>query len=64
MQQKTALTLALFLLLSCNPSRRNNSSAAINPYSYTVQKKIIAAKGAVVSAHPLASKVGLEILHF
>jgi gamma-glutamyltranspeptidase/glutathione hydrolase len=34
----------------------------INPYHYRSQKKIIAEKGAVVSAHPLASKTGLLIL--
>ncbi|HEY4208891.1 MAG TPA: gamma-glutamyltransferase [Puia sp.] len=33
-----------------------------NPYSYKVQKKIVASKGAVVAAHPLASRVGLAIL--
>lgn len=38
------------------------SNAQINPYNYKVQKTIVAGKGAVVSAHPLASKVGLEVL--
>ena len=38
------------------------SKAQINPYNYRLQKKVIATKGAVVSAHPLASKVGLQIL--
>ena len=37
-------------------------SIAINPYQYSGQKKIVAENGAVVSAHPLASKVGVEIL--
>ena len=36
--------------------------AQINPYSYSVNKKTITQKGAVVSAHPLASQVGIEIL--
>ena len=31
-------------------------------FNYSVQKKKICSKGAVVSAHPLASKVGLSIL--
>jgi gamma-glutamyltranspeptidase/glutathione hydrolase len=62
MQQKTGLFLFALLILSCNTSRKNNSSTLINPYEYTVQKKVIAEHGAVVSAHPLASKVGLEIL--
>ncbi|MBS1654615.1 MAG: gamma-glutamyltransferase [Bacteroidetes bacterium] len=34
----------------------------INPYQYAGQKKIICTNGAVVSAHPLGSKVGVEIL--
>lgn len=38
------------------------STAQINPYSYHSQKNITCSNGAVVSAHPLASKVGLEIL--
>ena len=38
------------------------SKAQINPYNYRLQKKVIATKGAVVSAHPLASQVGLQIL--
>ena len=38
------------------------STAQINPYSYHSQKNITCSKGAVVSAHPLASKVGVDIL--
>jgi gamma-glutamyltranspeptidase/glutathione hydrolase len=38
------------------------SNAQINPYNYHSQKKLTCTKGAVVSAHPLASKVGLSIL--
>lgn len=38
------------------------SKAQINPYNYRLQKKVVATKGAVVSAHPLASQVGLQIL--
>ena len=34
----------------------------INRKSYTIQKKISCSKGAVVSAHPLASLVGVYIL--
>ena len=37
-------------------------TAQINAYHYQSQKKVTAAKGAVVSAHPLASKVGIEVL--
>ncbi|MBK8089697.1 MAG: gamma-glutamyltransferase [Chitinophagaceae bacterium] len=37
-------------------------SAQINPYKYNIQKKVECANGAVVSAHPLASKVGVNIM--
>ncbi len=37
-------------------------TAQIDPYKYSIQKKVNCANGAVVSAHPLASKVGVDIL--
>ena len=51
------------IVLSCNPSRKNTTNTvSINPYQYNIQKKIECNNGAVISAHPLASKVGLAIL--
>ncbi|MBS1933170.1 MAG: gamma-glutamyltransferase [Bacteroidetes bacterium] len=38
------------------------AQTAINPYKYSVRKKIECTHGAVVSAHPLASQVGVQIL--
>lgn len=38
------------------------SLAQYNPYNYTIEKKTTGAKAAVVSAHPLASKVGVTIM--
>lgn len=38
------------------------STAQFNPYRYQPQKKAVVQKGAVVSAHPLASEVGLMML--
>src|SRR4051794_28448776 len=35
---------------------------AVDPYNYTIQKNQTFSKGAVASAHPIASKVGAEIL--
>ena len=49
------MTLTLVLLSSM-------ASAQINPYQYTINKMANGSKGAVSSAHPLASQVGLEIL--
>jgi len=36
--------------------------AQIDPYHYTISKRAVGATGAVSSAHPLASQVGVEIL--
>ncbi|MEP6711422.1 MAG: gamma-glutamyltransferase [Ferruginibacter sp.] len=36
--------------------------AQLNPYHYTQQKKTVTGKAAVVSAHPLASNAGLQML--
>ena len=36
--------------------------AQINPYHYTIEKRAVGKQGAVSSAHPLASAVGIEIL--
>lgn len=57
-QKKHLLFFVFLIIISCNTSKKNPAYT----YPYSVQKKIIAANGAVVSAHPLASKVGNEIL--
>lgn len=57
--RQIGLVLFLFFAFSCaTPKKR----IEINSYQYGVNKKIIGKNGAVVSAHPLASKVGVEIL--
>ncbi len=50
------LLLPLFLFLSAV------AFAQINPYKYSIQKKVECSNGAVVSAHPLSSKVGIKIM--
>ena len=42
--------------------RCSYSQIKLNPYKYTITKEIVCNKGAVVSAHALASQVGLQIL--
>lgn len=37
-------------------------NGAVNPYQYTITKKATAKNGAIASAHPLASKVGVEVM--
>jgi gamma-glutamyltranspeptidase/glutathione hydrolase len=54
------LLLPLLLYCSCNTTK--NTTTLVDQYKYEVQKKIICENGAVVSAHPLASKVGVAIL--
>ncbi|MBM3414963.1 MAG: gamma-glutamyltransferase [Bacteroidetes bacterium] len=55
--------LACLSFFSCKTSQKNQQALpGINPYRYSSTKKVIAENGAVVSAHPLASKVGIEIL--
>src|SRR5690242_16600186 len=56
----------LLLIGSClachSPKNATVESLNINPFQFSVQKKVVCENGAVVSAHPLASKVGVEIL--
>ena len=50
----------IYLLVFATTSLQSN--AQINFTNYRVQKKIVCSNGAVVSAHPLASQVGVAIL--
>ena len=54
------LVLPALFHFSCKTTRPG--TASIDHYKYDIQKKVIAENGAVVSAHALASKVGIEIL--
>lgn len=54
----------VFLLLcsiACSPSK-TTFPTDINPFQYSINKKVIAKKAVVVSAHPLASKIGVQIM--
>ena len=55
-------TFPLVLLSMASFGQPIATSAAINPYEYTIQKKITGSTGAVVSAHPLASEIGIAIM--
>lgn len=60
---KAAALAPFFLLAGCGSSHQSQqSSISIDPYQYKIVKDVDAQHGAVVSAHPLASKVGVEIL--
>ena len=38
------------------------SNAQVDPFQYSIEKRAIGEKGAVSTAHPLASQIGIEIL--
>lgn len=54
--------LFLILPLACSVPRQTGSLNNIDAYKYSITKKVEGTNGAVVSAHPLASEVGLSIL--
>ncbi|MFT3935525.1 MAG: gamma-glutamyltransferase [Chitinophagaceae bacterium] len=63
MHRVQSFLVALFLLLSILVNAQQKQGIdAINPYQYTIKKTITCSNGAVVSAHPLASKAGLLML--
>lgn len=62
-KNNTYILLVAVLLYSCSGNRAIvGPKKHVNPYQYTIQKKVTGTNGAVVSAHPLASEVGLAIL--
>ncbi len=63
MQKVNRVFLIAIFFFTCDANTKNAiEKSRIDSYHYSVIKKIIAGNGAVVSAHPLASKAGLEIL--
>src|SRR5688572_24868990 len=62
MMKKVILLLLLPALFVFSCKTTKTSTSLVDQYNYTTQKKIICENGAVVSAHPLASKVGVAIL--
>lgn len=58
---KSSKFLICVMLASC-VSGKHAVSPAIDPYSYSSEKKVICTKGAIASAHPLASQAGLSML--
>ena len=56
-RKRTAVLLLFLFVAVMHPAY-----AQLNPFSYKPQKAITVSKAAVVSAHPLASDAGLQIL--
>src|SRR4030095_15832929 len=57
-----SLLLICFSVACHSPKKTTAERLNINPFQFSIQKKIVCENGAVVSAYPLASKVGVEIL--
>jgi gamma-glutamyltranspeptidase/glutathione hydrolase len=55
-------TFPLVVLLNACTGQLSAVTSQINPYEYTIQKKITGSNGAVASAHPLASETGISIM--
>jgi len=60
--RKYFILLLFTIAIGCNTSKKADRSISFDPYHYSSQKNIETSNGAVVSAHPLASKAGVEIL--
>ncbi|HEY0356056.1 MAG TPA: gamma-glutamyltransferase, partial [Flavisolibacter sp.] len=60
--QRSHLIIFCIVFFSCKSPQTVIGPGKIDPYHYSITKKINVGKGAVVSAHPLASKVGVEIM--
>lgn len=62
MKNQRFLLFAFMCFLGCKPAQHITSVSDIDPYNYSIDKKIEAQNGAVVSAHPLASQAGVEVM--
>ncbi|MFT3824997.1 MAG: gamma-glutamyltransferase [Chitinophagaceae bacterium] len=58
----SAALLTLLLAAGCSSHKSALHTAGINPYQYNIQKNITCTHGAVVSAHPLASEIGVAVI--
>jgi gamma-glutamyltranspeptidase/glutathione hydrolase len=60
--KKLSAIVIVSLVFACHSPKIISENSNLNPFEYKIQKKFIGSEGAVVSAHSLASKVGVEIL--
>jgi gamma-glutamyltranspeptidase/glutathione hydrolase len=59
---KKKIFLFLFTFIICSFQIASAQQQLLNPYQYQTNKKVICKNGAVVSAHALASEIGVNIL--
>src|SRR5215218_5216896 len=57
-----SLSLISFLPVLSSAQRIVGKGRAVDPYNYSIRKNETFGKGAVASAHPIASRVGAAIL--
>ncbi|HRO45973.1 gamma-glutamyltransferase [Agriterribacter sp.] len=62
MKYASIFALVLAGTVCCETGCKNQAVSTLNPFAYQIQKKVTGSNGAVVSAHPLASKAGIMIL--
>lgn len=55
------LSCTAIIFFGCKGVQQTGKTS-VNPFNYSIQKKAIAANGMVVSAHPLASNVGMQVM--
>lgn len=59
---KKQLVLLLVLATACSVPKNSLQTSGISPYQFSINKKTVSKNGAVASAHPLASKVGVAMM--
>lgn len=62
---KKIMPITLFLVLgysACDTTKSTAGNLSFSPFQYQIEKSVECSNGAVVSAHPLASQVGLQML--
>ncbi|MFL5771550.1 MAG: gamma-glutamyltransferase [Flavisolibacter sp.] len=59
--RKLAFLFIASMLVNCS-NTKNIQSDTFNPYQYSIHKKVLGKNGVVVSAHTLASSVGVSVM--
>ncbi|HYM94410.1 MAG TPA: gamma-glutamyltransferase [Chitinophagaceae bacterium] len=63
MKSGILLSASIIMICSCHSKKTTSALPGVNNLQpYAIQKKIVCQNGAVVSAHALASKIGIDIL--
>src|SRR5690625_5173630 len=57
-----SIAFLLFFIFSCDKSVENKNTSTISAFDYEIVKEKTSDSAAVVSAHPLASEIGKQIL--